>query len=125
MLSAALALALVPALVACGPPPDFGPVSVYAPHGHHYEANILEGTVHIADGCMTVHWQGDNVLLLFPSKEVTWDPKAATFTYGGQAYGDGDAIRLRAIVHFGRYAGSIPKACPPAERVYVLQAGVK
>lgn len=97
---------------------------MYDPHGLHYEANIFEGTIHITAGCMTVHWQGDDVVLLFPSDEVTWDPKASAFTSGGQAYGDGDSIRLKAIVHFGRTAGSVPEACPPSVRVYVLQAGL-
>jgi hypothetical protein len=111
-------------LVGCGPPPDFGPIAVYDPHGLHYESNILEGTIHVSEGCMTVRWQGDDVVLLFPSDEVTWDPKATAFTYGGKAYADGDAISLEAIVHFGRTAGSVPEACPASVRVYVLQAGL-
>ena len=121
MLSAAFALALV----GCGPPPDFGPVAVYDPHGPHYETTDLAGTVHISEGCVTVRWQGNDVVLLFPSKEVKWDPDAAQFTYGGQAYGDGDSIRLKAIVHFGRETGDVPEACPLVEHVFVLRAGVK
>ncbi|HEX7589952.1 MAG TPA: hypothetical protein VF362_03125 [Demequinaceae bacterium] len=120
----ALAATLGLVLVGCGPPPDFGPVSVYDPHGLHYEATIFEGTIHITAGCMTVHWQGPDVVLLFPSDEVMWDPKAAAFTYGGRAYADGDAISLEAIVDFGRTAGSVPEACPPSVRVYVPQAGL-
>ncbi len=111
-------------LVGCGPPPDFGPLAVYDPHGRHYESNVFEGTIHVSEGCMTVRWYGDDVVLLFPSDEVTWDPEASAFAYGGQEYGDGDSIRLEAIVHFGRTSGSVPEACPPSVRVYVLEAGL-
>jgi hypothetical protein len=111
-------------LVGCGPSSAVGPVAVYDPHGFHYESNVLDGTIHISDGCMTVRWQGDDVVLLFPADEVTWDAKVAEFTYGGQAYGDGDPISLESIVHFGRTSGSVPEACPPSVRVYVLEAGL-
>jgi hypothetical protein len=120
----ALAATLGLLLVGCAPSAAVGPVAVYDPHGLHYESNILEGTIHITAGCMTVRWQGDDVVLMFPADEVTWDAEAAAFTYGGRAYGDGDAISLEAIVHFGRTAGSVPEACPASVRVYVLQAGL-
>jgi hypothetical protein len=120
----AFAAALGLLLVGCSSPKDFGPVAVYEPHGLHFEANIFEGTIRVNAGCMTVRWQGDEVVLLFPAKEVAWDPAAATFTYGGRAYRDGDAITLNAIVDFGRNSGSVPAACPPKMRVYVLQAGL-
>ena len=112
------------ALGGCGASSAVGPVAVYDPRGLHYESNVLEGTIRIADGCMTVRWQGDDVVLMFPADEVSWDAEAAAFTYAGRAYRDGDPISLEAIVHFGRTSGSIPEACPPSVRVYVLEAGL-
>ena len=122
---AALSVALAVLLGGCAPPAAVGPVAVYEARGRHYEANILEGTIRISEGCMTVGWQGDDVVLMFPADEVTWDPEAAAFTYRGQAYGNGDSISLDAIVHFGRTSGTIPEACPPSVRVYVLEEGLE
>ena len=122
---AALSVALATLLVGCAPPAAVGPVAVYDARGRHYEANILAGTIRISEGCMTVGWQGDDVVLMFPADEVTWDAGAEEFTYGGRAYGDGDSISLDAIVHFGRTSGSVPEACPPSVRVYVLEEGLE
>jgi hypothetical protein len=121
---AALSVALAVLLGGCSPPAAVGPVAVYDARGRHYEANVLDGTIRISEGCMTVRWQGDDVVLMFPADEVTWDAEAAAFTYGGTAYGDGDAISLEAIVHFGRTSGTVPEACPPSVRVYVLEEGL-
>ena len=119
-----LAAAVGLLLVGCAPPAAMGPIAVYDARGFHYESNILDGTIRIADGCMTVRWQGADVVLMFPDDEVAWDPDTAVLTYGGNDYGDGDTISLEAIVHYGRTSGSVPETCPPSVRVYVLESGL-
>ncbi len=119
----ALPVALGALLAGCGGSADYGPLAVYSPHGVHYESNILDGVVQIGDGCMTVRRLGEDILLIFPADEVTWDASTSTFTYDGASFHDGDTFTFPAIVHYGRNSGSIPEACPFVRRVYVLEEG--
>jgi len=112
-------------LAGCGATEDDGPIPVYDARGRYYQTNILTGSVQISDTCVTVRRDGDDILFLFPSDEVAWDPETATMTYLGKPYQDGDSIMLPAIVYFGRYSGTVPEGCPFLKRVYVLEDGLR
>lgn len=99
------------ALAGCGANVDYGPVAVYNAHGQYGDPIPLEGTIHISDACVTILYAGEDVALVFPSDEVSWDAVTGTLTYLGVPYQDGDFISL-VIGGEGGRPENLSQECP-------------
>jgi hypothetical protein len=106
-----LTIVCVLTLAGCGTAVDYGPVAVYEPHGVIGDPIPIEGMIHISDTCVTLFYLEEDVALVFPSDEVSWDAATGTLTYLGVPYQDGDFISLSVGGDPGR-AEPLGQECP-------------
>ncbi len=116
---ATVSVALCLTVVGCGSGrPNASEAAALAEHVGTYQASadggdgaLLEGTVRVVGGCLTVRQgdAGDAFLPLFPDDEVRWS--RGRLDYDGQSYSDGDAIALTGGSSGWLDEVVIPKSC--------------
>ncbi|WP_134767805.1 hypothetical protein [Nocardioides sp. 1609] len=91
-------------------------VGTYQAFGEGGNGALLEGTVRVVDGCLTVvRGDGEAYLPFFPDDEVRWN--GGRLDYLGETFGDGDAIALGGGVSGIVEGATVPENCDVKPRL--------
>jgi hypothetical protein len=83
---------------AANPGQPWGPLSVVPGAGSGGEA-LIQGTLRMADDCVFLNEQGEDVLLVWPADRTTWAPDTGTISFERTdeqtvSLADGDVVTL-------------------------------